>query len=186
MKESIFFILYAQPLQRIVGIMLIMLNMWIWVKKILDKKLVWKLLNIGSVLISILAIVMVTLVSREGSNAEMILIPFYTFKEAKSQPELYRSMLMNVFLFFPVGLTLPYALPEKWNRQGGISLFFAVVFSAAIEYAQYYHHLGRAEVDDVICNTLGCAIGTLSYRLSEIITYKRNIKCKKGRKNETT
>jgi glycopeptide antibiotics resistance protein len=76
-------------------------------------------------------------------------------------------MLMNVFLFFPLGLTLPYALPEKWNRKGLLTIFLAQVFSIGIELAQYHFHLGRAETDDVICNTLGCVIGTLSYVISK-------------------
>ena len=100
-------------------------------------------------------------------GTEVILIPFYSFVEAQKQPELYRSMLMNVFLFFPLGLTLPYALPEKWNRKGLLTIFLALVFSIGIELAQYQFHLGRAETDDVICNTLGCVIGTLSYVISK-------------------
>ena len=30
-------------------------------------------------------------------------------------------MLMNVFLFFPLGLTLSNALPRKWHRWGRIA-----------------------------------------------------------------
>ena len=38
---------------------------------------------------------------------------FAALTAARVQPELYREMLMNVFLFFPLGLTLSNALPRK-------------------------------------------------------------------------
>ena len=46
-----------------------------------------------------------------------------------------------------------------------ITIVFAFLLSFTVEFLQYYYHLGRAETDDVICNTLGAAIGTLSYTL---------------------
>ena len=125
----------------------------------------WKYINGSVASLDFFVIVIVTLLERKGKH-ELILIPFHSFIEARIQPELYRSMLMNVFLFFPLGLTLPYALPEKWNRKVLLSILFAMVLSIGIEFTQYHFHLGRAETDDVICNTLGCAIGTISYLLA--------------------
>lgn len=57
----------------------------------------------------------------------------------------------------PSGLTLSNALPQKWHRWVRIALTTPVgcILSAGIEYAQYRYALGMAEVDDVICNTLG-------------------------------
>ena len=73
-------------------------------------------------------------------------------------------MLMNVFLFFPLGLTLSNALPRKWHRWGRIILttLIGCALSAGIECAQYRYALGMAEVDDVICNTLGAFLGAAS------------------------
>ena len=42
-----------------------------------------------------------------------VLMPFVGLIEAQTQPEMYRSMLMNVFLFVPFGLSMPHILPEK-------------------------------------------------------------------------
>ena len=71
---------------------------------------------------------------------------------------------MNVFLFFPLGLTLSNALPRKWHRWGRIILttFIGCALSTGIEYAQYRYALGLAETDDVICNTLGAFLGAAS------------------------
>lgn len=61
-------------------------------------------------------------------------------------------MLMNAFLFVPVGLSLPNVLPPKMHP-----------VAVAVEAAQLWFHLGRCEVDDVILNTLGAAIGAAAY-----------------------
>lgn len=44
-----------------------------------------------------------TVCARGEETAEAVLVPFQNFREAREQPELYRSMLMNVLLFFPIG-----------------------------------------------------------------------------------
>ena len=104
-----------------------------------------------------------TLYARAGSGTELILTPFQSFQEAKIQPERYRSMLMNVFLFFPLGLSLPFSLPEKWKLKSLSTILFAMALSICIELAQYHYQLGRAEMDDVICNTVGSVIGSMAY-----------------------
>ena len=112
-----------------------------------------------------------TILTRTPGVPAVILTPFATFTAALQQPELYREMLMNVFLFFPLGLTLSNALPRKWHRWGRIILTTLVgcAFSVGIEYAQYRYALGMAEVDDVICNTLGAFIGTTSLLIAHAI-----------------
>ena len=78
---------------------------------------------------------------------------------------------MNVFLFFPLGLTLSNALTQKWHRWVRIILtaLIGCILSAGIEYAQYRYALGMAEVDDVICNTLGAFIGSTSLLIAPAI-----------------
>ena len=73
---------------------------------------------------------------------------------------------MNALLFVPLGLSMPYCLSKKpYKRNVFITIGFAAVLSAGIEFLQYCYRLGRCETDDVIANTLGAAIGTLSYLL---------------------
>ena len=120
---------------------------------------------------AVIAILYATILNRTPGNYELILTPFATFTAAQQQPELYREMLMNVFLFFPLGLTLSNALPQKWHRWGRIILTTLVgcALSAGIEYAQYRYALGLAETDDVICNTLGAFIGSTSLLIAHAI-----------------
>ena len=124
---------------------------------------------------AVIAILYATILNRTPGNYELILTPFATFTAAQQQPELYREMLMNVFLFFPLGLTLSNALPRKWHRWLRIILTTLVgcALSAGIEYAQYRCALGLAETDDMICNTLGAFIGSTSLLIAHAIEKHR-------------
>lgn len=124
----------------------------------------WRWGNLVLVLLMTAAILYATLFSRAEGGTGLILTPFASLTAARIQPELYREMLMNVFLFFPLGLTLSNALPRRWHRWLRIILTTLVgcVLSAGIEYAQYRYALGLAETDDVICNTLGAFLGAAS------------------------
>ena len=125
--------------------------------------------------ITVLIILYATVLTRTPGSYELILTPFATFTAALQQPELYREMLMNIFLFFPLGLTLSNALPQKWHRWLRIALttLIGCILSAGIEYAQYRYALGMAEVDDVICNTLGAFIGSTSLLIAPAIEKSR-------------
>jgi glycopeptide antibiotics resistance protein len=120
---------------------------------------------------AVIAILYATILNRTPGNYELILTPFAALSAARQQPELYRAILMNVFLFFPLGLTLSNSLPRKWHRWGRIILttFVGCILSAGIEYTQYRYALGMAEVDDVICNTLGAFIGSTSLLIAPAI-----------------
>lgn len=124
----------------------------------------WRWGNLVLVFLTTAAIFYATLFSRAEGSTGLILTPFASLTAARVQPELYREMLMNVFLFFPLGLTLSNALPRKWYRWLRIILTTLVgcALSVGIEYAQYRYALGLAETDDVICNTLGAFLGAVS------------------------
>lgn len=129
------------------------------------------LLNTALACAAVFIILYATILTRTPEIPEVILTPLATFIAARQQPELYREMLMNVFLFFPLGLTLSNALPRKWHRWGKIALTTLVgcALSAGIEYAQYRCALGLAETDDVICNTLGAFLGAVSLLVAHAI-----------------
>ena len=133
------------------------------------------LLNTALACAAAFIILYATILTRTPGVSEAILTPFASLTAARIQPELYREMLMNVFLFFPLGLTLSNALPQKWHRWGRIILTTLVgcILSAGIEYAQYRYALGMAEVDDVICNTLGAFLGAASLLAAHAIEKSR-------------
>ena len=164
--------IYALPLRTVVMIMFMAIVLWVLASRIpyIPYKKFWRILNICCFTASIAAIMYKTLFSRTpGSYNQLILIPFYSFAEAKIQPEMYRSMLMNCLMFLPFGLTLPFALPKNQKHKFLTTVLSAMTLSLLIELSQYIFSLGRAEVDDIICNTLGAAFGGVSYILSQLL-----------------
>ena len=165
--NNLFLFIYRQPLALILLCMLLLVFLWGYLARRVDCCLLWRLGNAALAAAMLAVIFYMTVYTRGESAVDVALTPFHSFREAKLQPELYRSMLMNVFLFVPLGLTLPFALGK-----GRLSEFFAVAaalcFCAAIELLQYRYALGRCEIDDVIMNTLGALIGTQAHRLCRL------------------
>lgn len=155
--------IYSLPLLLIVLIILGSIFLWTVIckySKIANK------LNIILFVVSLVAILYTTLLRRSIGLYDVILKPFYTFELAKIQPEFYREMLMNVFLFVPLGLSLPYVLSIKQGKYVIIkSIVIGLLLSIIIEYCQYYFCIGTCEVDDVIMNTFGLFIGSVSFIL---------------------
>ena len=130
-----------------------------------------------------------TVSGRTGGVQEIIFIPFYTLYEAQKRPELYRQMLMNVFLFEPLGLVVPFGLSwllvrkkmmtvSVYDRSSSLvvvkySVLFCLCLSLMIELCQGFFGLGRAETDDVIMNLLGALIGIVCY-LAVVLFRKEN------------
>lgn len=135
----------------------------------------WRRGNLILAIFVATTILYAAILTRSEGSTGLILTPFASLTAARVQPELYREMLMNVFLFFPLGLTLSNALPQKWHRWGRIALTTLVgcILSAGIEYVQYRYALGLAETDDVICNMLGAFIGSTSLLIAHAIEKSR-------------
>lgn len=102
-----------------------------------------------------------TVFSRQSGESGLILRPFAAFAQAKAQPEVYRELLMNVLLFFPLGLAGAAALPERLRPglRWALAALAGMLLSLAVEGLQYRLSLGLAETDDVLCNTLGALLG---------------------------
>ena len=162
--------IYALPLHMVIILMLALLIVWAMLSLHKNQK---KRSIINAALSSITALIILyaTILTRTPGVPKAVLAPFASLTAARQQPEIYREMLMNVFLFFPLGLTLSNALSRKWHRWLRIILTTLVgcALSAGIEYAQYRYALGLAETDDVICNTLGAFIGSTSLLIAPAI-----------------
>lgn len=155
--------IYSCPLHVVSIAMAIAIAIWGYART----KLYGKRWNIANALLAcgmVMAILCITIMGRTTGERTLILKPFASLAAARTQSEAYRELLMNIFLFFPLGLTLSNALPQRWGRWRRICLTVIAGFllSTGIEYIQYRFALGVAETDDVICNTLGAFIGSTS------------------------
>ena len=165
---------YCMPLWQIMFIMALLVVLWFFGSRRFDRR-VWQVWNGFVVAVSIGVVLRATLLFREPTERRVAMLPFHGLAEALVQPqtELYRTWLMNVFLFVPLGLSLPFLLPDKIPHKVVLTVALAAALSLLIEYLQYRYALGYCETDDVIMNTLGALIGSISY-----ILYSKWIKTK--------
>ena len=158
---------YCLPLSQVLCIMVCLLIIWTTFTCFLKRKMYsgWNIFNIILCAFSFLLIIKMTLWGRSAGTRELELRPFYTFTTISYNDEAIRTLLMNVILFVPYGLTIPYVtemiIKEKEYRWI-LCILSGFLISVAIEIIQYCFSLGRAETDDVICNTLGCALGVMA------------------------
>lgn len=158
--------IYCQPLWLLTLISVLIIIFYARINSFLKEQSWQRLFNLALVVFLLFVSIHTTILRRECGNNQIELRPFYTFVMAQEQVEYYRTFFMNALLFVPLGLAMPYCLSKKpYKRNICITIGFACVLSTVIEFLQYYYHLGRCETDDVIANTLGAAIGTLSYLL---------------------
>ena len=85
-----------------------------------------------------------------------------------------RQIILNILFFVPFGFLLSSALHsfhiKSKKRIFLITIIAACLLSSAIEFLQLILKLGFSEFDDVMDNTLGAAIGALTYlQIIEII-----------------
>ena len=165
--------IYAKPLFSMFLFALFCIGAYGFLNAVLKDKKWLKILSLIGLILSVLAVLYITLFSRGGGEHPIILKPFYSFEAAKIQPEIYRSVFMNWFLYVPFGIFLPYVLFKK-HKWLNILIAFLMGFtlSSLVEYLQYTLSLGRSETDDVIFNTLGAVTGALGYLLCEYLVRK--------------
>lgn len=99
-----------------------------------------------------------------GQFPKYSLCPFYSYYDiAKGNYSLFPQVLMNVLLFIPVGFFVKGTF-SRWNWEW--ILVVGAIISIIIEILQFLLRRGVAELDDIIHNTLGCALGILLYEIT--------------------
>ena len=63
----------------------------------------------------------------------------------------------NIFLLLPFGFLLPIIIQRRLSLLRVLLASFCL--TAAIELTQFYTGLGEMDIDDVILNVLGAAVG---------------------------
>ena len=169
---------YTQPMYHVYLEAIAMYILWLIAMFVLRDK-ARRIISVIGLILSIVLILFFTVSGRKSGSYDISLIPFISFENAKTNTELYRSMFMNLLLFMPLGLCMPFALPKKVKIKGLLTIGAGMVLSIAIEAIQFFFSLGRCETDDVIMNTTGVIIGTsvyLFFFLVQTIKRKRRMK----------
>ena len=146
-------------------IVIFALTLWIILAAFLNSKIIWRLVNALALAVATVLIFLVTIVLRKTELKGVSIIPFSSFETARIHPDVYNQIMMNILLYLPIGMAVPFVLCKKTKHSIFITLFFAIAFSTITELLQYFFHRGYAEIDDVIFNTLGAAIGIMPYMI---------------------
>ena len=86
----------------------------------------WRILN-AAVFAGIAAVIFYMTICARGKKRRKLCLFHFRTSGRLEQPELYRSMLMNVLLFFPIGLSLPFVL-GKWKLSVPVTVVLACLF----------------------------------------------------------
>ena len=112
-----------------------------------------KRVNYVLLVIALGGIVFMTLMNRSSGAARAQLGLFYSYRRFFSDYTIRKEILDNIWLFIPLGTVLYRLWPKRWIW------VVPVVLSVGIEGFQYVTGLGTAELDDVISNGIGGAMG---------------------------
>ena len=100
-----------------------------------------------------------------GETYRYALMPFesYLMVFSEGNMENLLQILMNIVMYIPIGFLLPCCF-ELFERYRYVILL-AVMSSTGIELVQGIFKIGLFEVDDIINNTIGAAVGVAIYAL---------------------
>lgn len=181
MLSRVYHWFYCLPLWTAVFWVILMTAVFLWLREKLRERGFWKW-TVGAMLTAWLALTFYYTLGRRsaGTIQEIHLIPFYSYYLVRQggNPELIRSNLMNVMLFWPAGLLGAELLPGSWKSAWRVLLVFTVgaLLGLGIECAQYNWGLGLPEVDDLIHNSLGALLGALAGAVPSAMWSKMNAK----------
>ena len=155
---------YTSDINLILAAIPIMLVVWSVIGAVFYRRM--RVVGAALAVLAAALILYKTIISRGSSEAGIDLIPFSSFVRARTNPEMYREMLMNVLLFIPLGLSLPFVIGGGIAKRILLTVLAGFLLTVTVEAVQCFVSIGLAETDDVICNTLGALLGSLAYSLS--------------------
>ena len=103
----------------------------------------------------------ITYFSREPGSRSRLDLQLFSTWDAWPQSRAY--FVENILLFLPFGVLLPAAVPSL--RKGWCCVYAAFSTSMMLETVQLLTERGYCQLDDVVTNTLGAAIGYLVFAL---------------------
>ena len=163
--------IYAMPLFSAFILAVTFISIYAVLNALYSKSKWLKAISVIGFLVSLFGILYISVLSRGVGTFSVELRPFYSFVMAKKQPEMYRTVFMNVLLYVPFGVFLSYSISRKHKVISVIiTVISALIISVCVEAIQYSYSLGRCEIDDVIFNTLGALWGALGICLFGYLT----------------
>lgn len=96
---------------------------------------------------------------------------FIIYRDQLSPLSVLANIGGNVLAFIPFGMFFPYV--QKWGKQMWVTVLCGFLLTLFIETAQLLTYVGCFDVDDLLLNTVGAAVGFLIYRCLRGLNHKR-------------
>ena len=135
-----------------------------------NNQTLWKLLQWLLLIIVVAIILYGTILSRSPkADYSYNLNLFWSYKAwFHGNISVGDQIIRNILMFIPFGFLFSVCIDDGVKKVGkvfGLAVLVSFVFSVGIELCQLIFRLGFCELDDVINNTLGGAIGSGVYLL---------------------
>lgn len=104
---------------------------------------------------------------------------FWNYREALGFFAVFSNLAGNILIFIPLGFTIPMA--SKY-RSFISACAYSFLLSLLVEVFQLFTRVGSFDVDDLLLNTLGGAIGYITFVVCCFIRRKHVKKNKKRNK----
>jgi glycopeptide antibiotics resistance protein len=125
----------------------------------------WHAISVFALLIYLTAILFIVFMSREVGQYDGVNLHLWSSWGITTRRK--ALFIENIIMFIPMGMLLPSAF--KTFRNPFVCIFSCAVMSCFIEQTQFIFKLGFAELDDVVTNTLGGAIGWIIWGILWLI-----------------
>ncbi len=125
----------------------------------------WHAISVFALLIYLTAILFIVFMSREAGQYDGVNLHLWSSWGITTRRK--ALFIENIIMFIPMGMLLPSAF--KTFRNPFVCIFSCAVMSCFIEQTQFIFKLGFAELDDVVTNTLGGAIGWIIWGILWLI-----------------
>lgn len=125
------------------------------------------------------------LMGRDMTVRSLNLMPFRSYGIVLTMYntfDMLQQIFENILVFIPLGILFPEALSLRGKRCAiPLTVGAGMFFSFVIELSQFTYAIGYTEIDDIINNTLGCAIGCGIFCFAgKVSSHNGEISIKKG------
>ena len=174
---DLYLAIYRRPLSDILLAMLFLCVLWTFLRFVCTlhpaSARAWMWINRVLCVCSVLGVLLITVFSRDGSSKGISFELFRLPEEQGPREEYPRMLLMNAFLFVPLGMSLGSSWTQKtsvyrcilYTVLGG----FAVTFFC--ELLQLIFGLGTMEADDLVMNLAGVLLGMTHLPAAYVVRY---------------
>ena len=103
---------------------------------------------------------------------------FITYREQLGMFAVFANLFGNILIFVPYGFFISVAAARRGFFK---TLFFSFGLSLCVEIVQLFTRVGSFDVDDILLNTIGGALGYILFAICNVIRRRYHVQRQKKR-----